>query len=114
MTGFVRELEPYYGQFKMMLAPLRFGAGVKGKITQSLAMGLPVVTTSVGAEGINVNGGESCMIADGPEDFAQKAMQVYSDKKLWNTLSDNGLKVAREFSPEKARACLASIISSIM
>jgi len=51
VTGFVRNLEPYYGGFKLMLAPLRFGAGVKGKITQSLAMGLPVITTSVGAEG---------------------------------------------------------------
>jgi len=114
VTGFVRNLEPYYTQFKLMLAPLRFGAGVKGKITQSLAMGLPVITTSVGAEGINVNGGENCMIADGPEDFAKNAIDVYSDEKLWSLLSENGLKVANEFSPEKARACLGSIITSIM
>lgn len=113
VTGFVRNLEPYYRQFKLMLAPLRFGAGVKGKITQSLATGLPVITTSVGAEGINVNS-ENCMIADSPEDFVKKAVRVYSDEKLWSLLSKNGLKVANEFSPEKARACLGSIISSII
>ena len=94
-----------------MLAPLRFGAGVKGKITQSLAMGLPVVTTSVGAEGIKAVDGKNCLIADNPEEFAKKAMQVYSDKDLWNTISDNGLKVAKQYSPETARACLAKIIS---
>jgi len=89
-------------------------AGVKGKITQSLAMGLPVITTSVGAEGINVNGGENCMITDSSKDFAKNAIDVYSDEKLWSLLSENGLKVANEFSPEKARACIGSIISSIM
>ena len=114
ITGFVKDLETFYGQFKVMLAPLRFGAGVKGKITQSLAMGLPVVTTSIGAEGIKAADGKNCLIADNPDDFAKKASQVYSKKELWKTLSENGIKSTNEFSPERARACLESIISSIM
>ena len=97
-----------------MLAPLRFGAGVKGKITQSLARGLPIITTSVGAEGIKLVDGDCCMIADKKEDFTEKTIQVYSDKKLWEKLSQNGLEVAKEYSPERARASLDAIISSIL
>ncbi len=114
ITGFVEDLEPYYRDCSVNLAPMRYGAGVKGKITQSLAMGLPVVTTTVGAEGINVSDGQNCMIADKPEEFAQKAVQVYNDKVLWSKLSENGIVLAKEYSPERARACLAGIISSIM
>ena len=54
------------------------------------------------------------MIADKPEEFAQKAVQVYNDKVLWSKLSENGIVLAKEYSPEWARACIAGIISSIM
>jgi len=114
VTGFVRDLSPYYKECKVMLAPLRYGAGVKGKITQSLAMGLPVVTTSIGGEGINLVDGKHCLTADNPEEFAKKAVKVYGDKDLWNNLSQNGLSIAKEFSPEKARAILSAMISSII
>jgi len=62
VTGFVKDLSLYYQQCKVMLAPLRYGAGVKGKITQSLAMGLPVVTTPIGVEGINLADSKNCMV----------------------------------------------------
>jgi len=114
VTGFVKDLTSYYQECKMMLAPLRFGAGVKGKITQSLARGLPIVTTPIGAEGINLVDSKNCMIAEKPEDFAKKAVQVYTDKKLWEKLSINGLEIAKEYSPEKIRACLTATISSIL
>jgi len=113
VTGFVKDIFPYYKDCKMMLAPIRYGAGVKGKITQSLAMGLPVITSSLGAEGINLEDGKNCMIADSEDDFAKKAIQVYTDEKLWKTLSHNGMDVAKEYSPERAKACLEAIISSI-
>jgi len=74
---------------------------------------LPVITTSLGAEGINLVDGMHCMIADSEEDFAKKAIQVYSDEKLWKKLSQNGIEVAKEYSPERAKACLEAIISSI-
>ncbi len=113
VTGFVKDLSSYYKDCKVMLAPIRFGAGVKGKITQSLAMGLPVVTSSLGAEGINLEDGKHCMIADSEDAFAKKAIEVYSDEKLWKKLSKNGMDVAKEYSPERAKACLEAIISSI-
>jgi len=113
VTGFVKDLGKFYKECKLMLAPIRYGAGVKGKITQSLAMGLPVITTTLGVEGIKLVDGKHCMIADSEADFAKKAIQVYSDKKLWKKLSQNGMDAAKEYSPEKARECLETIISSI-
>jgi len=77
-------------------------------------MGLPVVTTTVGAESMELADGQNCMIADTPDEFAKKAVQVYTNKELWGTLSRNGVILAKEYSPERARACLAGIISSIM
>jgi len=114
VTGFVNDLVPYYQQCKLMVAPLRYGAGVKGKITQSLAMGLPVISTPMGIEGMNLNDNRNCLVAEKPDEFAKKTIQVYSDKKLWEKLSQNGLDVAKEYSPEKAKACLAAMISLII
>jgi len=75
---------------------------------------LPIITTSLGAEGINLADGECCMIADKKEDFAEKTLQVYSDKNLWEKLSKNGLEIAKEYSPERARACFEAMFSSIL
>ncbi len=111
VTGYVKDLEPYYKEAKVMVVPLRYGAGVKGKITQSLSEGLPVVTTPIGAEGIDLIDSKNCMIAEKPEDFVTKTCQVYQDKDLWEKISSNGITLAKEYSPEKARACLASIIT---
>ena len=58
--------------------------------------------------------GKTTLIADKPEEFAQKAVQVYNDKELWSKLSENGIVLAKEYSPERARACIAAIISSVM
>jgi len=114
VTGFVKDLSTFYNECKVMLAPLRYGAGIKGKITQSLARGLPVVTTPIGAEGINLVDSKHCVIANNPDEFAKKAIRVYKEKNLWEALSFNGLSIARKFSPETARACLAASISSIL
>jgi len=69
---------------------------------------------SIGAEGMDLADGQNCMIADTPDKFAKKAVQVYTDKELWGTLSSNGIILAKEYSPERARACPAATISSIM
>lgn len=98
--GFVEDIEPYLTSSMILVAPLRFGAGVKGKITQSLSFGLPVVTTSLGAEGLNLIHRENALIADGVEEFAACVSEIYSDNLLWQKISTNGIKLAKEkFSP---------------
>jgi len=113
VTGYIKDIRTFYNEAKLMLAPLRFGAGVKGKITQSLSRGLPVVTTTVGCESIDMLDGKNCMISDNPEDFAKKAVQLYSDKELWNKISQNGLQTAKNYSPELIMKLLKQVLSKI-
>jgi glycosyltransferase involved in cell wall biosynthesis len=108
VLGYVPDIEPLFASCKVMVAssrvmvaPLRFGAGVKGKIGESLAHGLPVVTTSIGAEGMGFTDGEDALVADDPRAFAAAVARAYTDEELWQKLSDAGYAhVARGFSPE--------------
>jgi glycosyltransferase involved in cell wall biosynthesis len=84
-----------------MVVPVRFGAGVKGKITQGLAAGLPVVTTEVGAEGLDGRDGENMLIADDAEALADRIVRIVEDDSLWQTLSRGGLElVTQKCSPK--------------
>ena len=80
-----------FGEPPMMsVAPLRYGAGMKGKVTQSLAAGVPVVTTSVGAEGLQAQSGRDLMVADDDAGFVSAVAELHRDPELWDTLSENG------------------------
>jgi glycosyltransferase involved in cell wall biosynthesis len=79
---------------------MRFGAGMKGKIGDALSHGLPVVTTTVGAEGMYLRDGEEALIADTARDFAAAVVRLYRDESLWRRLSSNAhAHVERHFSP---------------
>jgi glycosyltransferase involved in cell wall biosynthesis len=83
-----------------MLAPLTWGAGLKGKVTQSLAAGLPVVTTSLGAEGLTATDGEDIFIADEDEELAERVIRLLTDDVLWASMSAAGQRLAEDlFSP---------------
>ncbi len=101
VTGYVRDISPYQRTARVSVAPLRYGAGMKGKIGEALSWGLPVVTTSIGAEGMNLVHEQDVLIADNPNSFAREVLRLYSDKELWNRLSKNGRqKVESMWSPE--------------
>jgi len=78
----VPDVTPYLDSHSVAMAPLRFGAGMKGKIGQALAAGLPVVTTSVGAEGMDLEDGKTALIADSPEAFAKAVVRLCTDRHL--------------------------------
>jgi glycosyltransferase involved in cell wall biosynthesis/SAM-dependent methyltransferase len=90
IAGWVPEVRPYLESHCVAIAPLRFGAGMKGKVGEALAAGLPVVTTSVGAEGMNLEDGKTALIADSPEAFAIAVVRLCSDAKLHAELSEAG------------------------
>ncbi len=96
VTGWIKDIAPFFGDARVFVAPLRYGAGVKGKIGQSLSYGLPVVTTSIGAEGMELTDGRNVLIANGEEDFAQKVIRLYTDAALWQDLSANALDYIRQ------------------
>lgn len=69
---------------------------MKGKIGQSMAYGLPVVTTKIGAEGIGLINGENALIADEPEAFADAVIRLYTNEILWNKISKKSIKVIQK------------------
>ncbi|MGE5167786.1 MAG: glycosyltransferase, partial [Deltaproteobacteria bacterium] len=109
--GFVEDIAPFMDDSRLALAPLRYGAGVKGKINMAMSHGLPVVATTPAAEGMHARDGEDLLVADAPEDFAAAIVRAYGDATLWNKLSDNGLANVREhFSFDAARVALTGIL----
>lgn len=99
--GHVPDVDPLFQKTRLFVAPLRYGSGMKGKIGQALAYGLPVVTTSVGAEGMGLRHEREAMIADDQEGFARSVVQAYRRQELWQQLSENGRNhVAQRFTPQ--------------
>ncbi|AUZ54545.1 MAG: glycosyltransferase [Stenotrophomonas acidaminiphila] len=102
--GYVPDVVPWMAGGRVAVAPLRFGAGVKGKINLSMAHGQPVVATSCAAEGMHLRDGEDVLVADGAAAFADAVVRLHDDEALWRRLSGNGLdNIARHFSMDAAR-----------
>ena len=95
VAGLQRDVRPFFDNVKLSIAPLRFGAGVKGKINQSMAFGVPVVATSLAVQGMDLADHEDILVADEPEDFARALIEVYESEELWNRLSENGIRKTR-------------------
>ncbi|MEQ1555163.1 MAG: glycosyltransferase family 4 protein, partial [Ferruginibacter sp.] len=108
--GFVENINPFFISNKLMVAPLRYGAGVKGKIGQAFEYYLPVVMTSIGAEGMQLVNGENALINDEAESFAKAIINLYSNKPLWIKLQSNSEKSLLPFSKEKLEEQLLKII----
>jgi GT2 family glycosyltransferase/glycosyltransferase involved in cell wall biosynthesis len=107
VAGLQRDVRPFFDSVRLSVAPLRFGAGVKGKINQSMAFGVPVVATSLAVEGMELTGHEDILVADQPEDFAQALIELYESEELWNRLSENSVRKTRaSYSPEVASETL--------
>lgn len=96
VTGWVEDLQPLLGGARLMVAPLRYGAGMKGKITQALSVGLPVVTTPIGAEGLEREDEDCMLIADDPQELAAHVIEAYRDDELWRRLSRAGQELIVE------------------
>jgi GT2 family glycosyltransferase/glycosyltransferase involved in cell wall biosynthesis len=102
--GHVADIDPYMDGCRIGIAPLRYGAGVKGKVNLSMAHGQPVVATSCAVEGMHLHDGRDVLVADTADAFADALVRLYRDELLWTTLARNGLdNVQRHFSLDAAR-----------
>jgi GT2 family glycosyltransferase len=111
VDGFVPDLSDLLENSRVFIAPMRYGAGVKGKIGQAIEYGLPVVTTKIGAEGMYLKNSISCITADEPEELAKGLLELYNDKKLWLNIQVEARKVLDEhFSIDNARKDLKQIL----
>ena len=110
--GFVPVVTPYMDEVRIAVAPLRFGAGVKGKVNLSMAHGQPVVATTCAVEGMHLRDGEDVLVADDAEAFAAAVVRLYRDEALWQQLSSAGLRnVADHFSLDAARETVRQVFS---
>jgi glycosyltransferase involved in cell wall biosynthesis len=98
-TGAVRDVRPYLASASVVVAPLRAGSGTRLKILEALAMGKPVVTTTIGCEGLAVVDGEHLCVANDPQQFAEATARLMSDRKLATAVGQLGRSLAeREYS----------------
>ncbi|MEO7250995.1 MAG: glycosyltransferase [Arenimonas sp.] len=112
--GHVADLDSLLDATRISVAPLRYGAGIKGKINHSLSRGLPVVATPCAIEGMSLVDGEDVLSADNAGDFAQAVVRLYRDEALWLRLRHAGIENTRRyFSPEVARAFIQPWLRSL-
>jgi glycosyltransferase involved in cell wall biosynthesis len=90
ITGFVDDVRPYIDESSVFVVPLRMGSGTRLKVMEALSMQIPVVSTSIGCEGIEVEDGEHLMIRDKPEQFAEAVIELFANKNLQQKFIDNG------------------------
>ncbi len=102
--GHVPDIGPWMDGCRIALAPLRYGAGVKGKVNLSMAHGQPVVATPMAVEGMHLQHGHDVLVAEDAAGFAAEVVRLYRDEALWNRLGANGREnVRRHFSLDAAR-----------
>jgi len=112
LPGFVEDLSEYFEWIRVMVAPLRYGSGVKGKIVTGFQYGIPCVSTSIGTEGMGLTPEVDVLQAEDPVSFARAVVRLYTDQILWERLSENCMMFTREhFSEEIARRELLRIIA---
>jgi O-antigen biosynthesis protein len=99
-------LEELYQSHRLVVAPLRYGAGIKGKIIEAMKYGVPTITTSVGAEGI-ANSSQTLFVADDAQTFSEKLINVYQNRQLWEAASfESRATVKSHYSKAAARSIL--------
>lgn len=91
--GFVENAQEVIEGSRVLLAPLRFGAGIKGKLTDAMQCGTPSVTTKIGAEGMHEDMPWGGAICENSTDFVEKSVAIYSNKELWEIAQNNGVNI---------------------
>lgn len=111
VLGWVKELDSLFNQSLVFVAPLRFGAGMKGKIGESLSHGLPTVTSTVGAEGMGLVAGEHVLLGDDPATFAAQVIRLHEEPDLWRRLAEQGrAHIADHYGPAAVREHLRALL----
>ncbi len=112
VQGFAANLEETLGRYRIFVCPMPYGAGMKGKIGSAFSCGLPVVTTSIGAEGFNIRNGEDAFIADDPAGFTRACIALAQDDELWRSLSIAGQSLLTTLSGrEDAAKTVAGMVA---
>ncbi|MAP21502.1 MAG: glycosyl transferase [Alteromonadaceae bacterium] len=114
MVGFAEHLDDVFHNHRVFVAPLLSGAGIKGKVLESMAYGLPAVLTSVAAEGTGLTHGVSACVAEKANEFAQSIIELYDDEQVWNKYRENMQTIVKNnFSKENGIKQMKDIFASV-
>ncbi|WP_271393516.1 glycosyltransferase [Aequorivita sinensis] len=118
VKGWAEDVKEIMINYRVQLAPIRFGAGLKGKLFDAMQFGLPSITTEIGAEGLNGNLAFGGIITTSDEYFITKAVELYSDENAWQNAQENGFRIIKkrfldEFFSEKLKARITSLVENI-
>ncbi len=114
VTGYVEDVTPYFLTHKLSVSPLRYGAGMKGKIGHSLEYKVPVVSTKIGTEGMNLIPEKHILEANTTAEFAKAILRIYNDRVLWNHLSFNSTEAIASYSPNALKNKLQQTLASLL
>jgi O-antigen biosynthesis protein len=115
VVGYIEDLRDCFDNIRISIAPLRYGAGLKGKVATAMAYGVPVVATSCAIEGMVLVDGENVLVRDDDDQFADAVLQLYDDKQLWDRLSAGSLShVEREYSTKRGVARVREIADLVL
>ncbi len=111
VVGFVKEVADAFDRHRILVAPMRFGSGIKGKVVMALCNGIPTVLNQVSAEGINARNQHEAILAETPAEFASAVVKLHESPDCWQSMSNAALQFARAaFSRERARDALRAIV----
>jgi len=114
LTGTVKDVRPYYGRASVVVIPLRVGGGTKLKTLEAFGMGVPVVSTSVGCEGLEVEAGIHCAIADGPERFAENVLDLLAQPEYADQLAQQARRLVTErYDWQQIASRFESVLNSL-
>jgi glycosyltransferase involved in cell wall biosynthesis len=114
VLGWVPRLEPLYARVRAAVAPLRYGAGMKGKVGEALSVGVPMAMTTVAAEGMYIENGVHALVADDPDMLADGIVQLLQDDDLWVRLSNRGQRLVEErYSPRAVLPLLEQLLGNL-
>ena len=115
VTGWVDDVRPYFARGQVFVIPLLIGGGIRGKALEAMAMRRPIVTTTLGCEGINLKHEESALFADTPKDFADAVVRLFNEPGLRNRLTDKAYQnVVEGYSWESNGLAFESVYQSLV
>ena len=114
VTGYIDDVTPYFLSHQLSVSPLRYGAGMKGKIGHSLEYGLPVVSTSIGTEGMNLVPNQDILEANDTKGFARQILLLSNNETLWTQLSHNARSAIKSYTTEVIQENLHQILEDLI
>lgn len=115
ILGRQENLSKHYNSTRLVISPILSGKGLKGKIGEAFSFGVPTITTTIGAEGFDIENGREIIIADDASNWVEKILEIYHNESSWIKMSENSREYCQiNLSEKKFKSNLESIIAKVV